>query len=383
MEAKWGYKLFGIVAGGVQGEEEGPRFFLFGIDPNNMRDWKFLTTLGTLPRNHVPSSKWSGDFGANWECGTFVHLQAEDGTERTIGVLGVEGGNARAHVEDYRAANPDRPIRDPRFVHWFMTGVTPKGDIDIGTTGLVDWADFYAASIFKHPDGRHILWGWIVDQDLGRKLLEQKGWTGCLGIPREIGLTVYDGVKGTSRTPVKDICSFEAEGERVVTVTTQPLKELAQLRGPALVDKADVSAGLVLQAAPACCEIKAVVDVSKDGFFSLIIREGQGVRTTIRFSPAEEELSVVRSQSSPLDAICLQDEISPLTLLHFAHGVEQLELRVFIDHDVVEVFANGRVAIATRIYAPEAAHGISINKDDATTVSALNIWEMGNIGLEP
>ena len=57
---------------------------------------------------------------------------------------------------------------------------------------------------------------------------------------------------------------------------------------------------------------------------------------------------------------------------------ERLELRVFVDKSVVEVFANGRQAIARRIYPSRAdSMGVSLFSTGGTTrVRSLKSWKI-------
>ena len=60
---------------------------------------------------------------------------------------------------------------------------------------------------------------------------------------------------------------------------------------------------------------------------------------------------------------------------------EPLELRVFVDRSVVEVFANGRQCLAVRVYPgrPDSV-GValrSIGQD--TTLASLDAWQMASI----
>jgi beta-fructofuranosidase len=336
-----------------------------------------------MERNISLDRTWSGDFGCNWECGTFIPLQDQaTGIERMIGLVGVEGGHLRPHAQAYRAANPGRPERGQRYCNWFFADLTNEGDIGFETTGMMDWGDWYAPSVFLHPDGRRIAWGWIVEEDLSEALAKEKGWIGCLGIPRELGLGVYQGVTGTSLTALAEITSLDVEGTKVVTLDIRPMRGLEQLRRGLLFDKKPVESGVLVSQAPDSYEILLTADIGTKGSLSLGIQESSDVKTTISFINQDEQLVVHRDKSSTNDGICLLDEIAKLSLFSYQSHTEPLELRVFVDKDVVEVFANGRVAISTRIYAPANASGISLAFDSTTHVTGISAWDLGDIGLQ-
>ena len=106
-----GKGLYALISGGVQNlgktntpssdaSPEGPRLFLYDLDPTDLTQWRYLSTLGkTFPRNLTPH-RWTGDFGTNWECATVFPLRhTASGLERDVCILGVEGGSLRKHVE--------------------------------------------------------------------------------------------------------------------------------------------------------------------------------------------------------------------------------------------------------------------------------------------
>jgi beta-fructofuranosidase len=383
---KVGSRRLAVVSGGVQGDIIGPRMFLFGVDPSNLTSWSFLKTLGTMKRNVRLDPKWSGDFGTNWECGNFISLKHNaSGLERMIGFVGVEGGHLRDHVKSYRKLNPGRPERDVRYCNWFFANLTDNNDNDIDiefdTTGMMDSGEWYAPSVFLHPDGRRIAWGWIVEQDISKELAAEKGWIGCLGVPRELSLGVYEGVIGTCRTSLAEITSVEVVDNQVLTLDIRPLRELENLRRASLYNSTKVEDGILVKEAPECYELLLRAGVTGHGSISLKIRESESVQTTISFNTRQEELIIHRDASTLNDGICLQDEIAALTLFRYPSHFEPLELRVFVDKDVVEVFANGRVAIATRIYGPKDARRISIAHEGDLRVSEIQAWTLGGIGL--
>jgi beta-fructofuranosidase len=298
-----------------------------------------------------------------------------------VGIVGVEGGKTRPHAQAYAKANPDRPKRDPRYCNWFFANLTTEDNINFNTTGMIDWGDWYAPNVFAHPDGRRIAWGWIVEQDISDELAKEKGWIGCLGIPRELSLGVYSGVTGTTKTPLNAITSIEKAGDQVIVLSIRPLRELENLRQEVLYASSSVTSGTLLDKAPHSYEILVRADIREGSTVSVAIRESSKVKTTITFDSQQERLIINRGGSTTREGICLQDEVAPFTLFRYGDTYEQLELRVFVDNDVVEVFANERVAISTRVYAPRDACGISLEVDAPGTAD-VKVWSMGSIGLQ-
>ena len=77
------------------------------------------------------------------------------------------------------------------------------------------------------------------------------------------------------------------------------------------------------------------------------------------------------------DVLSRAPETAPVLL---AEG-ELLELRVFVDRSVIEVFANGRQCLAVRVY-PERADstGVSLRaQGSAARLRSLDAWQMNSI----
>ena len=60
---------------------------------------------------------------------------------------------------------------------------------------------------------------------------------------------------------------------------------------------------------------------------------------------------------------------------------EPLQPRVFVDHSVVEVFANGKQCVAARVYpGRQDSTGVSLRaQDSAAGLRSLEAWQMRNI----
>ena len=118
-----------------------------------------------------------------------------------------------------------------------------------------------------------------------------------------------------------------------------------------------------------------------------------GERTAVVFEPPTSKLKVDVSRSTldesirypyyrntqalerlPEEARLVSAQEAPLEL---AAG-EALELRIFLDRSVLEVFANGRQCITQRIY-PTGADSLGVrlfSKGGSATVSSLDAWDM-------
>ncbi|GFZ43064.1 hypothetical protein JCM24511_00782 [Saitozyma sp. JCM 24511] len=392
--------LYGLISGGIH--DSGPRTFLYAVDPTNLASWTYLHPLvEDIPPNFVPSEKWAGDFGVNWECTGFVTLTDDRGHVRECVVSGAEGGMERPWVTKYHASRPKAARRTPRYQNWCFGRLGKRDDeqvrLSVEMAGLVDWGIFYAASLLVAEDGRNMLWGWIIEEDLDEAELARKGWTGCLGLPREIFLATITGVVGALASPLESIGSVELEKDSdgsntVITFGHRPIREFTALRGQTLFDlppgplQPMVSC---LQSAPMAYEIQAVMGISDDtDSISFYLRhdDDMSIHTSIVFRPKDETITIDRSHSTNRQDINVSPEVGSHTLFRIQHtsppqGVlEPLRLRVFLDHDLIEVFANDRFALSTRVYTDKEARGLSLGVQGKATVEELRAWKIGELG---
>ncbi|BEJ14235.1 hypothetical protein CspHIS471_0400020 [Cutaneotrichosporon sp. HIS471] len=375
-------RLYGIISGGIK--DVGPRTFLYEVDPADLTRWTYLHPLLRVPTNHRPAGRWGGDLGVNLECTNFLSLAA-DGAERQVIITGSEGGKPRPTAPTQKEA----PERTPRYAPWLMGTLEERaGEIDLAmsASGMVDWGDLYAGNTFKHPDGRTVLWGWLIEEGLNDAALEAKSWTGCLTVPRELFLATYDGVTGALVSKMDEVRSFEvlSVSDGVCTVATlgiRPLTELGALRGEQLfhAEFFDGDRLTIADASPLACMINATFDITDDtDEVSFHVRHSgdYSTATRITFYPKRETIVVHRDASNGASDIAKYDEDGPMTLLRTNGGIEPLRLQVFLDHDVIEVFANDRFSLATRVYTSSEITGVSYSRKGAARVDKLGLWAM-------
>ena len=192
----------------------------------------------------------------------------------------------------------------------------------------MSWVDhsFFAPESLVDDKGRRIMWAWIMDEPrFGVRATN--GWSGVLSLPRVLSM----GHDGRLRMDVPD----EIETLRCAPVTRGPIELPADtevvvdgVSGTSLELRVEIDGG----------------DASSYGVKVCASPDGQE-ETSIFYDAAEKLLKVDTRKSGPSGAGSVV-EAAPFAL---AAG-ERLELRIFVDRSVVEVFANKRQAIARRIY---------------------------------
>ena len=203
------------------------------------------------------------------------------------------------------------------------------------TGGQPNW---YASNTLYDPDGRCILLGWL------RGFAPDRGWNGALALPRVMTL-------GPDNRP------------RIV-----PLPELSELRAKQLTSQSNLGVNGTHQ-------LNGIQGDTLELQVTLDLGSAQKAGIKVRCSDDGEQGVAISYDGRHLDVAG--------TTIPFELGQDepQLELHIFIDKSVLEVFVNqGRVCVTRVIYPPVDDLGVALfAKGGTTTATALNVWEMQEI----
>jgi beta-fructofuranosidase len=248
----------------------------------------------------------------------------------------------------------------PEFRHtYYLTGDYTQQQFHPTSRGKVDHgAYFYAAQTMRDEGGRRLMWGWIKE---GRDAPAQldAGWSGVMSLPRVLELLP----NGTlSMTVAPELTALRDQRFHWADIILSP----------------ELSAALpVFQGC--CLEIAAEFEVIDAASFGLWIHCSPGgeEQTLIAYDVIQQSLIVDRRQSSLDPATDKTLEVAPFTL---AAG-ESLKLHIYIDHSVLEVFADSRVCLTSRIYPtrPDSSGISPIAFDGRVGLKSLDIWTIKSI----
>jgi beta-fructofuranosidase len=253
------------------------------------------------------------------------------------------------------SAHASRPLYTVYFVGTYADHqFTPE------VLGKLDFGDmlFYAAQTFLDDKGRRIMFGWIKE---GRSDEAQRaaGWAGVMSLPRVLSLRP-DGLLGLEPAPEVEVLRGEHYRLTGIVLTPASSGALEDVRGACLEIVAEVEPGDAKQ-------VGVKVRCSPDG----------AEQTRVVYDRLARRLVLSRERSSLSPEVDRGVHEGPLDL---ATG-ERLRLHVFLDRSVVEIYANGRACLTSRIYPslPDSlgvhlfAHGGSAN------LASLDVWELGSI----
>lgn len=301
----------------------------------DLRRWEYLHPLcvGDL---HQTTPLWTGSM---WECPDFFGL--EDRHALIVSVWDDE-------VLYYSAAMSGR-YADRHFL--------PE------RLHKLDYGDryFYAPQSFRDRQGRRIAFGWAHE---GRSAEAQRanGWSGAMSLPRELHLRPDGTVVGR---PVAELAALRRDQHSVAARPLPPsqMVTLDEVRGDAL-------------------EIVATLRPGPQGVVGLALRRSPdgAEETRITYDGRLGQLTLERSSSSLDRTTDHAPHTAPLALA----ADEPLQLHIFLDRSVIEVFANDQLSITSRIYPsrPDSLGVAAFAEHGPAELLALDAWSMGSIWEE-
>jgi len=206
--------------------------------------------------------------------------------------------------------------------------------------GLADFSeDFYGTNVLIDRRGRRILLGWL------RGFQNTKGWNGCMSLPRILTLT--------------------EKGE----LLQRPAPELKSLRGP------------LWQR-------------------NQILLDNQRIPLDIRGKQLEMKMKIVPADAARCGLIlrCQEDGTEGLAITRNANQLsvggrdvplpenEPVELHLFLDNSVAEIYINNGKLCISRVFSPchepNADYIFLFSEEGKTLFKAIHIWQMNPINKQ-
>ncbi|WP_167879923.1 glycoside hydrolase family 32 protein [Halorhabdus rudnickae] len=223
--------------------------------------------------------------------------------------------------------------------------------------GPVDQGNLHAPSVLQEGDRRVAFFN-VVEGRRDWQADPTEGWTGVIGLPRD--LSIEDG--RLRLDPVEELATLRRNHRHVGSVS---LPSETEWRCP--------------ESGGRSIELRAEVDPGDADQIDLaVLRSPDGSeRTTVSYWRGSDALGIETGRSSTdTDIQVRPPEVGSLDL----DDDEPLSLRIFVDRSIVEVFANGRETLTTRVYPSEESTGISLlARRGSAYLCSLDIWTMDDI----
>ena len=289
---------------------------VFLYQSQNLIDWEYLNPL------------WVGDSTRNgilWECPNFFPLG-----NQWILIVSADMG-AAANTVFYFVGS----YANHRFIPAYE--------------GVLDYGCLYAPLSFVDEHERRVLVGWLRETRSETEL-HRAGWAGVQSIPR--------------------VLTLDHQHRLVMT----PVPELESIRGQHHhYDACELSTTVPLDVSDLALDIVAEFEVNAGGYCGIRVTcsSDENERTDILFESAAQQLVV----STPLP----DGKVQVRKASHQLAKGESLKLRVLLDGSVIEIIANDRTSLTTRIYPVQTeGHCMQLLGKDAR-LQSMDIWQMTSI----
>jgi beta-fructofuranosidase len=233
---------------------------------------------------------------------------------------------------------------------------TSGGDLNHGPVGP---GGVHAPSAC--PDGK----GGVINIHNMNPAKPTQGWNQLMTLPMRLTLA---GADNLAIEPAGDIESLRGEHQRV-EMTQLPANEeivLDAIEGNTM----EMAAVLDPRGAQAV-ELSVLRSPDAEEVTRIIIQKGRGYRRSSTITLDNTRSSILPDARS-----------RPPETAHFSmSGNDPVELRIFIDRSVVEVFVNGRQYLALRVYpGREDSVGVSLRAQGSDAeLKSLDAWQMKSI----
>jgi beta-fructofuranosidase len=331
-EATW-YQLVGAGIKGVGGA------VLLYRSPN-LLEWEYMHPLYTGNQNQS-EPVWTGSM---WECPDFFAL--DDKHVLVVSVFDESRFRERAYMG---------------CLHYAVAFVGDYTDHTFTplTQSIIDFGGyFYAPQSMLDHRGRRLQFGWLWE---GRSDAAQwaAGWAGVMSLPRVLSLSADNTLRFE---PARELKLLRGRHlcRKDLTILPTSLMQLGEIEGDCL----EIQVEFILDEA---MEVGIGVRCAPDG----------AEQTLIRYDHLQGDLHLDRQRSSLSEDVERDIRSGSLAL---AAG-ESLLLHIFLDCSVIEVFANYRLCMSSRIY-PSRTDSLGVGffaHGGSARITVLNVWEMESI----
>ena len=225
--------------------------------------------------------------------------------------------------------------------------------------------------------GRRIFFDWIREI---RGIEEERasGWSGVMTLPRILSLA-SDGSLQIEPVPELECLRINPKERKNITLGTDGELNLEEIQGNCLELAVEIDPG---DATEVGVQVLCSLDHAEQTGILYVPAEGT-LKIDISRSTLNEAIQYPRYRSSggnerlPVSERLVDAERAPFTL----KDNETLQLRIYVDKSVVEVFANGRQCITQRVYPTRAdSTGVRLlSHGGQAHFRSIQAWDMAPV----
>jgi len=231
-------------------------------------------------------------------------------------------------------------------VHW-KVGAYAHQRFTPEREGVVDWGAYYAAKTTLDAHGNRVLWGWITETRPDPDLIAA-GWAGAMSLPRKLSLSAQNELQTEVADAAKAIRGAHTSIRSEATPAARQ-KSLDALRIH------DLAAELELKLSP------------KAGDFTLRLQSEDGTDFAAIFCSNQSDHREIR--------------VNKVTAPLPGHSASPVNLHLFLDGSVLELFANSTTSLTARVYQIPTGP-LRLKLEGNVELISLDAWQMKPISKD-
>lgn len=338
----------------------GPRIPFYSAKRSDPTEWKFEGALWEPAMNETFGDvKTTGSYGFNFEVSNFFSLRDSKGRAHFYVTMGSEGGGIPSHNRWSLWAEGHVHRRD-----------NGSAEFNPVSSSVADWGNLYALTAFwDTKNDRRVQWGWS-EEDMNNYGVKAQGFQGAFGLPRELFVKETKGIVSEPGNPIAqrsgDVLSLERDGTFTAsTLGVRPLPDVVKALHARCAKALKTKGGKRksgtewLSATSHHFSLSATVS-DATGPVGFVVRASEDGKemTSIVYDPKAHTISVDRSKSSLIDKFANSTAYGAYFAPMLKGGKrEAVRFDIFVDGSLVEVFANGRFSLTTRVYPTREKSG--------------------------
>ena len=296
-------------------------------ESKNLLEWKQLSEFGPL-----------GDTTRIWECPDLYELPIENNSGKTRWVLSLSGGHPQG----------SKFVGMQYFVGQF-DGTTFTPDDPKQSALYVDQGkDFYAGIVYNNipkEDGRTIMIGWVNNWTYGNQI-PTSPWRSAMSIPRKLSLK---------------------ETESGLRLIQTPIKEVASLRQEMITDSIS-STGTG--------EIEVELDTDRSEEIGIKLFKSETEETIIGYRVKDQILFLDRRKSGN---VSFNPDFASIEEMKLKPIEGKINLHIFIDQSIIEVFANDGEATISDFAFPEKSDYKIETYSKGGNAPSFKLWKLKSV----
>lgn len=206
--------------------------------------------------------------------------------------------------------------------------------------GIVDWGSYYAAKTMLDQNGNRILWGWIPESRSDADLIAS-GWAGAMSLPRAVSLS-KDGELQTR--VIESVRSLRTTHTRIDSG-----------EGPSTRARLEKE----LRIHDLCAELQLKLHSTTNDFAIRLRSESEEFATLSLTTKDHKRELQVNGITTPIRGLI----------------GEPIQIHMFIDGSVLEIFANETSALTARVYR-KLAGPMRLSLEGNAELKSLDAWQI-------